>query len=183
MSVVPLRCLFVPEIMHGWVGKLKRLNMTYIVLVWRKTQTNKVASFPSLRNVGCSNQVSLIAWNNARKGTRGLPPPGKLGRHHLTYTVLVWCKTQTIKQTYPFPKLNIWNGLIHLSILTRPLIILREISNSAHHDRTHPMSDGTKVPSKVPSDLVSHCLYGLESVTASRLRVWILYEHVQIIFA
>jgi hypothetical protein len=56
-------------------------------------------SYPgSLRNVGGSTQVPVHAWNNARKDTWGLPPPVKLDCHQMTYTVLVWCKTQT-KQT------------------------------------------------------------------------------------
>jgi hypothetical protein len=33
-------------------------------------------------------------WNNSRKGTRGLPPPVKLERRHMTSTVLVWRQTQ-----------------------------------------------------------------------------------------
>jgi hypothetical protein len=56
-------------------------------------------SYPaSLRNVNGSTQVPVRAWNNARKGTWGLPPPVKLERRNITYTVLMWCKTQN-KQT------------------------------------------------------------------------------------
>jgi hypothetical protein len=52
-------------------------------------------SYPaSLRNVGGSTQVPIRAWNNARWGTRGLPPPVKLERRDMTYTVLMWRKTQ-----------------------------------------------------------------------------------------
>jgi hypothetical protein len=53
----------------------------------------------SLRNVGGSTQVAVRAWNNARKGTWGLPPPVKLERRQMTYTVPVWRKN-LIKQTY-----------------------------------------------------------------------------------
>jgi hypothetical protein len=56
-------------------------------------------SFPaSLRNVGGSTQVPVRAWNNARKGTWGLPPIVKLERRNMTYTVSMWRKTQN-KQT------------------------------------------------------------------------------------
>jgi hypothetical protein len=56
-------------------------------------------SYPaSLRNVGGSTQVPVRAWNNARKGTWGLPPPVKLERRDMTYTVSMWRKTQN-KQT------------------------------------------------------------------------------------
>jgi hypothetical protein len=52
-------------------------------------------SYPSsLRNVGGSTQVLVRAWNNARKGTWGIPPPVKLERRDMTYTVSMWRKTQ-----------------------------------------------------------------------------------------
>jgi hypothetical protein len=35
-----------------------------------------------------------VSYKNARKGTRGLPPPVKLEIRRLTYTVLVRRKTQ-----------------------------------------------------------------------------------------
>jgi hypothetical protein len=54
----------------------------------------------SLRDVGVSTQVPVHAWNNARKGTWGLPPPVKLERRHMAYTVLVWRKTQSNKQRF-----------------------------------------------------------------------------------
>jgi hypothetical protein len=55
-------------------------------------------SYPaSLRIVGGSIQVPVRAWNNARKGTWGLPPPVKL--EPMTYTVSLWRKTKN-KQTY-----------------------------------------------------------------------------------
>jgi hypothetical protein len=38
--------------------------------------------------------VPVRAWNNARKGTWGLPPPVKLERRDMTYTVSMWRKTQ-----------------------------------------------------------------------------------------
>ena len=37
------------------------------------------------------------AWNNAQWSTQGLPPPVKMESRHITYTVLVWCKTQLKK--------------------------------------------------------------------------------------
>jgi hypothetical protein len=45
-----------------------------------------------------STQVPVHAWNNAGKGTWGLPPPVKLERRQITYTVSVWRKTQSDKQ-------------------------------------------------------------------------------------
>jgi hypothetical protein len=55
-------------------------------------------SYPaSLRNVGGSTQVPVREWNNARKGTWGLPPPVKLKHRDMTNTVSMWRKTQ--KQT------------------------------------------------------------------------------------
>jgi hypothetical protein len=53
----------------------------------------------SSRNVGGSTQVPVHAWNNAGKGTWGLPPTVKLERRNLTYNVSVWRKTQLNKQT------------------------------------------------------------------------------------
>jgi hypothetical protein len=47
-----------------------------------------------VRNVDGSTQVPVRAWNNARKGTWGLPPPVKLERRDMTYTVSMWRKTQ-----------------------------------------------------------------------------------------
>jgi hypothetical protein len=56
-------------------------------------------SYPaSLRNVG-STQVPVRVWNNARKGTLGLPPPLKLESRHMTYTVSVRRNIQSNKQT------------------------------------------------------------------------------------
>jgi hypothetical protein len=52
----------------------------------------------SLRNVGGSTQVTVRAWNNARKGTWGFSPPVKLERRHMTFTVSVWPKTQSNKK-------------------------------------------------------------------------------------
>jgi hypothetical protein len=40
-----------------------------------------------------STQVPVCAWNNARKGTWGLPPPVKLERRDMIYTVSMWHKT------------------------------------------------------------------------------------------
>ena len=48
----------------------------------------------SLRNVGGSTQVPTCAWNNAQRGTWGLPPPVKMESCHITFTVLVWRKSQ-----------------------------------------------------------------------------------------
>jgi hypothetical protein len=56
-------------------------------------------SYPaSLRNVGGSTQVPVRAWNNAREGTWGLPPPVKLERSDMTYTVSMWRKIQNKKK-------------------------------------------------------------------------------------
>jgi hypothetical protein len=56
-------------------------------------------SYPaSLRNVGGSTQVPVCAWNNPRKDTWDIPPPVKLERRDMTYTVSMWRKTQN-KQT------------------------------------------------------------------------------------
>jgi hypothetical protein len=52
----------------------------------------------SLRNGGGSTHVPVRAWNNARKSTWGLPPPVKLERRDMTYTVPMSRKTQN-KQT------------------------------------------------------------------------------------
>jgi hypothetical protein len=49
--------------------------------------------------VGGSTWVPVRAWNNARKGTWGLPPPVKLERRDMTYTVSMWRKTKK-KSTY-----------------------------------------------------------------------------------
>ena len=43
----------------------------------------------TLQNVGGSTQVLARAWNNARRGTWGLPPRWKLESRHITFTVLV----------------------------------------------------------------------------------------------
>jgi hypothetical protein len=59
----------------------------------------------SLQYVGGSTQVPVRACNNARKGTRGLPPPVKLERRQMTYTVSVWRKTQD-KQTNHATRVN-----------------------------------------------------------------------------
>jgi hypothetical protein len=53
----------------------------------------------SLRNVGGSTRVPVRAWNNAQKGTWGLPPPVKLERRQMTYTVSVWRKTKSNQNT------------------------------------------------------------------------------------
>jgi hypothetical protein len=56
-------------------------------------------SYPaSLRNVGGSTQMPVIALNNAWKDTWGLPPPVYMERRHMNYTVSVWRKTQSIEQ-------------------------------------------------------------------------------------
>jgi Flp pilus assembly protein TadB len=52
-------------------------------------------SYPaSLRNVAGSTRVPVGAWNNAQRGTWGLPLPVKLERRDMTYTVLMWRNTQ-----------------------------------------------------------------------------------------
>jgi hypothetical protein len=44
--------------------------------------------------------VPVRAWNNARKGTWGLPPPVKLERRDMTYTVSMWRKIQNKQKKY-----------------------------------------------------------------------------------
>jgi hypothetical protein len=43
--------------------------------------------------------VSVCGWKNSQKGNWGLPPPVKLDHLHMTYTMSVWRKTQSNKQT------------------------------------------------------------------------------------
>ena len=48
------------------------------------------ASYPaSLRNIGGSTEAHARAWNNAQRGTWGLPPLLKLECYHIIFTVLV----------------------------------------------------------------------------------------------
>jgi hypothetical protein len=61
----------------------------------------------SLRNVGGSTQVPVRAWNNARKGTWGLPPPVKLDRRDMTYNVSMWRKTQSKTNKTPKSHLEV----------------------------------------------------------------------------
>jgi hypothetical protein len=72
-------------------------------------------SYPTnLRNVGGSTQVPVHAWNNARKGTWGLPPPVKLERRQMNYTVSVWRKTQNNQSVEIL--LKCWMGFVHFPI-------------------------------------------------------------------
>jgi hypothetical protein len=66
------------------------------------------------RNVGGSTQVPVRAWNNARKGTWGLPPPVKLERRDMTYNVSMWRKNpkQTNKKSTR-PDRNDRNGVVN----------------------------------------------------------------------
>jgi hypothetical protein len=79
----------------------------------------------SLRNVDGSTQVPTRAWNNARKGTWGLPSPVKQKRRHMTYTytVSMWRKTQTSKQT----KLRHRCNLVAIDIHTMFILIIYNI--------------------------------------------------------
>ena len=56
------------------------------------------------RKLWCgSTKVPACAWNNAQRGTWGLPPPGKLESRHIAITELVRNKTHhphKIKQWY-----------------------------------------------------------------------------------
>jgi hypothetical protein len=62
---------------------------------------NVVGSYPaSLRNVGGYTQVLVRALYNDQRGTWSLPPPVKLERRHMTYTVSVWRKTQSNKRSW-----------------------------------------------------------------------------------
>jgi hypothetical protein len=70
----------------------QRLQTTCPSSLWVRIQTGTLDSFmwgsypASLRNVSGSTQVPIRAWNNARKGTWGLPPPVRLERRDMTYT-------------------------------------------------------------------------------------------------
>jgi hypothetical protein len=57
-------------------------------------------SYPArfIRNDGGSTQVPVRAWNNARKGTWGLPSPVKLERRDMTYIVSMWRNPPQKKQ-------------------------------------------------------------------------------------
>jgi hypothetical protein len=87
-----------------YILNLTRFYRTSPSPLWVRIPTGTLDSFmwgsypASLRNVGGSTQVPVRAWNNARKGTWGLPPPVKLERRDMTYTVSMWRKTQN-KQT------------------------------------------------------------------------------------
>jgi hypothetical protein len=67
-----------------------------------KLLTSKVilGGYPaSVRNIAGSTKVPIRAQNNARKGTWGLSAPVMLKCRHMTYTVSMWHKTKSIKQT------------------------------------------------------------------------------------
>ena len=54
-------------------------------------------SYPArLWNVDCSTWLSSNTWNYARRGTRGLPPPGEGLKMSLdsASATLTWCKTK-----------------------------------------------------------------------------------------
>ena len=62
------------------------------------SETVILGSYPAtVRNVDCFTEVPARAWNNARRGTRGPPPPVVLEYRHITFRVLVQRKTQTKK--------------------------------------------------------------------------------------
>jgi hypothetical protein len=73
----------------------------------------------SLKLMECegSTQVSVRAWNNAQKGTWGLPPPVKLERRDMTYTVSMWHKPKTNKQTKPHYREHWSVGKRNLSVI------------------------------------------------------------------
>jgi hypothetical protein len=88
---------------HEWLRSLTSNHLPHTAVF--RIPTRILESFmwgcyqASLRNICGSTQVSVRAWNNARKGTWGLPPPVNLERGHMTYTVLVGPKTHLNSQT------------------------------------------------------------------------------------
>jgi predicted phosphoadenosine phosphosulfate sulfurtransferase len=103
-------CIWTPfDLGHRYITSvaewLRSLTSNHLPLtVWVRIPTKTLDSFmwvsypASIRNVSSSTQVPVRAWNNARKGTWGLPPPVKLERRDLTYTMSMWRKIQN-KQT------------------------------------------------------------------------------------
>jgi hypothetical protein len=49
----------------------------------------------SLRKVGGPTELPIRAWNNAQRGTCGVPSWVKLERRGMTYTVSMWRETQS----------------------------------------------------------------------------------------
>jgi hypothetical protein len=99
------------------------LGEFFDISLWVQILTGTLDSFmwgsypASLRNVGGSTQVPVRAWNNARRGTWGLPPPVKLERRDMTYTVSMWRKTQNKTKNKKFicmRKMRVIGGLIIL---------------------------------------------------------------------
>ena len=57
--------------------------------------TSKLEQFlPLSQCFQSSNRVTALAWNNARRGTQGLPPTVNFESCHIIFTVLVPFKTQ-----------------------------------------------------------------------------------------
>jgi hypothetical protein len=76
-------------------------------------------SYPaSLRNVSVSTQVPVCAWNNVQKSTWGLPPPVRLERRHMTYTVSVWHKTQLNKHIMCYYDKKVLNKNILVCVIS-----------------------------------------------------------------
>jgi hypothetical protein len=69
-----------------------------IYIYFTKFYSIRLTPLFSLWNVGGSTQVPVCAWNNAWKGILGLPLQVKLESCHMTYTMLVWLKTQQQQQ-------------------------------------------------------------------------------------
>jgi hypothetical protein len=86
---------------------LRSLTSSYFPLTAMGSNIDRDFDFFHVRKLssqltqrGGSTQVPVRAWNNARRGTWGLPPPVKLERRDMTYTVSMWRNTpkQTDKQ-------------------------------------------------------------------------------------
>ena len=80
---------------HGRVVKIIDFKPLAPKLTTRTLDSFIRQNYPaSLRKVGGSTRAPVPAWNNACRGTWGLRPAVKLESRHITFTVLVWHKTQ-----------------------------------------------------------------------------------------
>jgi hypothetical protein len=75
-----------------WIRSLTSNNLPLIALGSNSDRDfdffNVRKHYPaSLGNVGGSTQVPVRAWNNAQRGTLGLPPPVKLESRNILYCV------------------------------------------------------------------------------------------------
>ena len=79
-----------------------------------------------------STQVSARAWNNARRGTRGLPTPVKLASCHITFTVLLRRITQPILDIIIFSSFVIIN-INHLKYMYIEMKTVHITTSSLKH--------------------------------------------------